>query len=90
LSKGNDIGSGFEKTITWFLSLFTSSKKSRPAMHTVYKKTDEAQKKPVSTKISKNEKQQKIDGILDKISKSGYESLTKLEKDFLFNAGKDN
>jgi len=34
--------------------------------------------------------QQKIDTILDKISKSGYESLTKQEKDFLFQAGKDN
>nr|WP_294861258.1 rhomboid family intramembrane serine protease [uncultured Fluviicola sp.] len=29
-------------------------------------------------------KQAKIDKILDKISKSGYESLTKAEKDFLF------
>ena len=29
-------------------------------------------------------KQQKIDAILDKISKSGYESLTKAEKEFLF------
>lgn len=33
-------------------------------------------------------KQEKIDSILDKISKSGYESLTKEEKDFLFRAGK--
>ncbi|MFT4851095.1 MAG: hypothetical protein ACI83B_003659, partial [Sediminicola sp.] len=31
----------------------------------------------------------KVDGILDKIGKSGYESLTKAEKDFLFNAGKE-
>jgi membrane associated rhomboid family serine protease len=90
LAKGNDIGSGFEKVITWFLSLFVSAKKSRPKMHTVYKKTETTAKKPVSTKVSKNEKQQKIDSILDKISKSGYESLTKQEKDFLFNAGKDN
>jgi membrane associated rhomboid family serine protease len=29
-------------------------------------------------------KQEKIDAILDKISKSGYESLTKAEKEFLF------
>jgi len=29
-------------------------------------------------------RQAKIDGILDKISKSGYESLTAEEKDFLF------
>ena len=33
-------------------------------------------------------KQRKIDEILDKISKSGYESLTQEEKDFLFRAGK--
>jgi hypothetical protein len=37
-----------------------------------------------------SEKQRKVDGILDKISKSGYESLTKEEKDFLFKAGKEN
>lgn len=34
-------------------------------------------------------RQKKIDSILDKISKSGYESLTKDEKDFLFRAGKE-
>jgi len=33
-------------------------------------------------------RQKQIDLILDKISKSGYESLTQLEKDFLFRAGK--
>jgi membrane associated rhomboid family serine protease len=34
-------------------------------------------------------KQQEIDKILDKISRSGYESLTKSEKDTLFKAGKN-
>lgn len=34
--------------------------------------------------LEKKERQQKTDIILDKISKSGYESLTKAEKDFLF------
>ena len=33
--------------------------------------------------------QQKIDDILDKISKSGYESLSKEEKLFLFKIGKE-
>ncbi len=33
-------------------------------------------------------KQEKTDAILDKISKSGYESLSKKEKDFLFNQSK--
>ena len=33
---------------------------------------------------------QDLDSILDKISKSGYESLTQKERDFLFKAGKNN
>ena len=32
--------------------------------------------------------QQQIDEILDKISQSGYDCLTKEEKEFLFKAGK--
>jgi len=34
-------------------------------------------------------RQEQVDRILDKISKSGYESLTKKEKDFLFNQSKN-
>lgn len=37
---------------------------------------------------AKKKKQDRTDQILDKISKSGYESLTREEKDFLFNQGK--
>jgi membrane associated rhomboid family serine protease len=36
--------------------------------------------------LKKLETQKKIDDILDKISKGGYDSLTKYEKEFLFNA----
>lgn len=39
--------------------------------------------------IEKKERQKKIDVILDKISKSGYESLTKAEKEFLFSQSKN-
>lgn len=35
--------------------------------------------------IRKKENQKRIDGILEKISKGGYDSLTKEEKEFLFN-----
>jgi hypothetical protein len=46
-----------------------------------------------NVKIKPNENrdnQENIDIILDKISKSGYESLTKKEKEFLFkNSKKD-
>lgn len=90
LGKGNDIGSGFEKLISGFLSLFDTQKKPKSTMRTVYKKAGGAPVTPSSGKITKNEKQQKIDAILDKISKSGYDSLTKQEKDFLFDAGKEN
>ncbi len=37
---------------------------------------------------SKKENQEEIDKILDKISKSGYDSLTKEEKEKLFNSTK--
>ncbi|MBS9767239.1 MAG: rhomboid family intramembrane serine protease [Flavobacteriaceae bacterium] len=48
-----------------------------------------------SNTLSKNRSktsdyQKQIDTILDKISKSGYESLSAKEKEFLFNAGKNN
>ena len=38
--------------------------------------------------VIKDKSQQQIDEILDKISQSGYDSLTKEEKEFLFKAGK--
>ena len=64
-------------------SLFKSSpkkpKRSNPRM-----KTDE------EYNLEKKSKQEKIDQILDKISKSGYESLTRQEKDFLFNQSKND
>ncbi len=34
--------------------------------------------------MDENQKQQKVDAILDKIGKSGYDSLTESEKEFLF------
>lgn len=39
--------------------------------------------------VEKRKKQERMDEILDKISKSGYDSLTKAEKDFLFNQSKN-
>ena len=39
--------------------------------------------------FEKRKKQEKTDAILDKIAKSGYESLSKIEKEFLFNQSKN-
>ena len=85
LKKGNDIGIWFENLMDSILNLFKSKKhkhfrKVHRTKQSVRKKT-----KPSPT----NEHQIKIDRILDKIGKSGYDSLTKAEKDFLFKAGKD-
>ena len=94
LGKGNDIASGFEKMMDWFGSLFSGSKtKSRKSnLKTVHrKKSTGTSTASYTTKTNnKKEEQEKIDAILDKISKSGYDSLTKQEKEFLFNAGKEN
>jgi len=65
----------------WPVNLF-QNKKDKP-LKTVYKnKTSAKNSNP-------QEQQKKIDAILDKISKSGYDTLSKEEKDFLFKAGKN-
>ena len=88
LQKGTDIGIGFERFWDRLVAYFTPKKKS--PLKTVYKnKQTKRSTKKASTQTA-SEKQRKVDGILDKISKSGYESLTKEEKDFLFKAGKEN
>lgn len=86
LRKGTDIGKGFEKIMDGFMGLFKKSNKS--PLKTVHRK--KSQKVAGYSKDEFNEfnKQKKIDLILDKISKSGYDSLTKEEKEFLFKAGK--
>ena len=69
------------KSTPTFSNVF-KSKKQKP-LKTVYKKS-----KTSSTTNNDISKQRKIDTILDKISKSGYETLTKDEKEFLFSVGK--
>jgi membrane associated rhomboid family serine protease len=65
-------------------SMFSSffKRKEKP-LKTVHKSAK--RKQPVKKANSPNQKQ--IDAILDKISKSGYDTLTKTEKEFLFKQG---
>ena len=69
--------------ISWIDNIFQS--KSEKPLKTVYKNKRTA--KPSNSNKSESQQVQ-IDRILDKISKSGYETLSKEEKDFLFNVGK--
>ena len=85
--QGKDLGAGFSRMLESLGGLFEKKQRKGP-LKTVYRKKD----KPAQSKeaYDKEARQRKIDQILDKISKSGYESLTKAEKDFLFKAGKEN
>jgi len=87
LLNGRDIGEGFSKIIDGIANLFKKTEKKAP-MKTVYRKKKSATNTKVDYKRESH--QRKIDAILDKISKSGYESLSKAEKDFLFKAGKED
>lgn len=70
------------KEITVFDSIGNFFKKKEKSLKTVYKSTEK------KNRTQTNVKQQEIDQILDKISKSGYDTLTKSEKEFLFKQGK--
>jgi len=85
LKKGNDIGKGFERWMDAFVGFFKSSKKA--PLKTVHKNKSKVGGYTKQDFDAFNN-QKKIDIILDKISKSGYDSLTSEEKEFLFKAGK--
>lgn len=83
-------GTDLSKIISRFLDFFANIFKKNPS--TPFKKVHKNYQKPVekstSKIITKDKSQQQIDEILDKISQSGYDSLSKEEKEFLFKVGK--
>ena len=87
LAKGNDIGKWFENFMDWIATLFKP--RTKKPFKKVHRTTQPASQRS-KPRAEKSENQKKVDSILDKIGKSGYESLTKEEKDFLFKAGKDD
>ena len=68
--------------INQFFGKITGLISGKQKMRVVYKKPD-TQSAQTSEDLSKKEIQRKTDEILDKINKSGYNSLTREEKDFL-------
>lgn len=88
LQQGTDLG----KWIHWFFSFIKSFFKPQPKVKVTYRKkaSDKSSTKTSSHKgqTAKDSSQDEIDSILDKISQSGYESLSKEEKQKLFNASK--
>ncbi|WP_445956461.1 rhomboid family intramembrane serine protease [Yeosuana sp.] len=84
LRKGYDIGKGFERLMDGIGNYFKTSKKG--PLKTVHKNKSKVGGFAKGD-FDQFNKQKKIDVILDKISKSGYDSLTAEEKEFLFKAG---
>lgn len=85
LKDGKDIGIGFERIMDNIVSWF----KPKSNLKTVHKKQKNTFAGKTKEEFNTFNHQKKIDLILDKISKSGYESLTAEEKEFLFKSGKD-
>jgi membrane associated rhomboid family serine protease len=86
LENGTDLSKIVSNTINFFVNLF--SKSSSTPFKKVHKNYNKPIQKPVSKIVTKDKTQQQVDEILDKISRSGYDCLTKEEKEFLFKAGK--
>ena len=83
LQKGLDIGLPLDNLVEKISQLFVRKSKIK----TVYKSKDTSDIHNQKTSIERDH-QRRIDEILDKISVSGYESLSNEEKDFLFRIGK--
>ena len=89
LKQGTDLTNGVTKVIDFFVNKAHGKKNNKPfkKVHRNYNTAPASA--PVESRIIKKDKtQQQIDEILDKISASGYDSLSKEEKDFLFRIGK--
>lgn len=80
LKIGKDLGS--------FLDVVLDYLKSVNKLKTVHKSKSSTMGGKQKKEFNTFPQQKQIDLILDKISKSGYDSLTQAEKDFLFRAGK--
>lgn len=82
LRKGNDMGKPINQFFRFVKSLF----KKQPKVKVTYTNSS----RRTANRRNYRSDQEEIDAILDKISESGYDSLTKEEKQKLFDASKSN
>ena len=81
--KGRDLTSVINKPIDWVANLFPKQGAKRGKMKVTYQNPNI----DWSYNERKNKKTSEIDAILEKIKRSGYSSLSKEEKQKLFDAG---
>ena len=67
----------------WFTKLFSFKSKSRKNMKVVYRSNENADEIYLE---KQKQTQENLDRILDKINRSGFDSLTAVEKEFLYKA----
>jgi len=86
LQRGSDLGKPLDGLTAFVRKLFKP--KPRPSMKVTYR----SQSKTTYTSVTSDgfPDDDEVDAILDKISKSGYESLTREEKQKLFKASQRN
>ena len=78
MRRGSDLTAWFSRVVGWLVGLFKPSRRKKTKFH---------YKRPVSDaeyNQQKSSHNEQIDLILDKIKRSGYESLTRDEKEILF------
>ena len=91
IQKGQDLGHWIPQIISFFKSFVNQPSKIKVTHRSRPKKKTKAATKvnhPTWSSNNLSTEQEEIDTILDKISQKGYESLTKEEKQKLFNASK--
>ncbi len=87
LSKGNELGKWVFSSMQFIKSFFVKSPHIKVSHRQKKSKTSSFSSSKTTSKKSKSDVDQaEIDKILDKISERGYDSLTKEEKEKLFNA----
>ncbi|MCK7541000.1 MAG: rhomboid family intramembrane serine protease [Marinilabiliales bacterium] len=85
LKNGKDIGAWINSIIDFFVTLFKPAKKLKVTYKKAAADFDARQAKTdYDYNKVKAERQKAVDHILDKISKGGYDSLTREEKEILF------
>ncbi len=84
LKRGNDWSLGFANFLDRIGRIFRRDRV--PKMRVEKKFVRSTVASDISYNSAKRDKQARVDAILDKISRSGYDSLSKEEKDFLFKA----
>lgn len=94
LQKGYDLG----KPFYWVEDKIEQIRHTRPKIKVAHKKEEKVTagaqeyggQKASQRPLYKSEKQERLDEILDKINKSGYDSLSSEEKSFLFKISQED